>query len=439
MKCAVIIYDNLTAPCAEIRDNLHNLTEFQLFANSTYSLYDSLEITDTLKMIDEDYDWAVVIGVGNYFTSDIILKTVQHAIDNNSPLACQIFNKDGCYYFEPQYFALNLKEYKKIGEPNLEFKDEKYSFETLEIERSTDNFHEDYTPHWIKPASQNIVKYDLNQLQFGSLLIAEFIKQGHFITNIPLEIRKQKYYAYPNHNYFEIKKFINDKKYKPFTRSVQFFTNEIKKQIEDNQITFTPICKENYCNFISDEKLDCYVGICSGFKAAMLTSTENFSNDCEVILFENSNAAIDWQTFLLKAWDGNLEKLSKIVNLFKQRYPNYKNLESIDNFQNDIDALLKNNVMTSEEFIKNWQQYRKLSHKFVNLDVLDPDVAEEILKIIEDRTAYVYIGNSFYKDYLIFFETQQHIRNRTDKFKETFSNTNNLIVLDIEDRIFKFY
>jgi len=438
-KIAVILYDNLTTPCAEIRDNLHNLTEFQMFSNSTYPLYDSLEITNTLKIIDEDYEWAVVIGVGNYFTSDIVLKTVQHAIANNSPLACQIFHKDGCYYFEPQYFALNLKEYKKIGEPKLEFQGEKCSFETLEIERSLDNFHEDYTPHWIKPASQNTVKYDLNQLQFGALLIAEFIKQGHLITNIPLEIRKQKYYPYPNHNYFEIKKFINDTKYKPFTRSVQYFADEMKKKIEDNQITFAPICNENYSNFIAEEKLDYYVGICNGFKPAILTSTENFSDNCKVILFESNNAAINWHKFLLKAWDGNLEKLYKTISLFKQLYPNYKNLISIDNLQDSIDILLKNNDMNYTEFMESWQHYKKLSHQFINLDVLDTNMSAEILKLVKDYTAYVCIGNSFYKDYLVFFETNQNIRNKIDKLKKTLSNTDKLIILDIEDRIFKFY
>ena len=82
-KIAVILYDNLPDTCSPIRDNLRDLTHFKLRGRFLPEIYETQNLSDTLQQVSQgDFDWAVVIAVGNNLQDpSIIWQTVQYAMD----------------------------------------------------------------------------------------------------------------------------------------------------------------------------------------------------------------------------------------------------------------------------------------------------------------------------------------------------------------------
>ena len=101
MKIAAIHYTKLSVECNNIKQNLFDLTEFRMqgpLHNLEIILSDN--VSNTLNLISDNFDWAVIVATGNYFHQQkLIIDTVEHAITNNSPLACHIIEKGGYFLF----------------------------------------------------------------------------------------------------------------------------------------------------------------------------------------------------------------------------------------------------------------------------------------------------------------------------------------------------
>ena len=210
MKIAAIHYTKLPPQCNNIKQNLFDLTEFRMQGPlHDLSIHVSNNVTDTLNSLGDEFDWVVVVATGNYFhQQQLILDTVKHAVANNSPLICHIMHRGGYFYLHPQWFAINLKVWKSIGCPSFE-ESGASTFTTTKVERSVENFHDDYTPFWIKPGSEEC-SYTTEFGFYGTKAIRSFIEAGHTVINLPNSIRNQKFYSYPDSNHQLIEQIIND-------------------------------------------------------------------------------------------------------------------------------------------------------------------------------------------------------------------------------------
>ena len=426
-KIAVILYDNLPDTCSPIRDNLRDLTHFKLRGRFMPEIYETQNLSDTLQQVSQgDFDWAVVIAVGNNLQDpSIIWQTVQYAMDQGAPLSGHILDRGGYYHLHPQWFAMELSEYKLLNFPRFEEIPGPLTVTTLETQRSSDNMHDDYTPPWIMPKSDKIVEYTSDHGYFGIRVLSEFIKSGHKIVNVPVSIRQIKFYSYPEHNIEDIKKLIADPCYEPadprgpmwwFAKSV----TELKKNLQIGYYVLnTEILYFNQA--FHDMKFDSFIGVCSGIKPVCIVGQENFSADTCVYLFDISPAALSWQQFLFENWNGELEDFEWVYNQFAAANSHLKPIYFMnDSLWTNINRVLGSANISAMEFKRYWDKYKKMKVEFVQLDLLQDTSLNTIISWanISLGGTYIWTSNIFDMDYLSFFKTNRWAQEKIQNLEQ---------------------
>lgn len=420
---AVVLYDNLKPKCADIAQNLIDLTEFKLCGRYQFNLYQTKTLTEELKKLAEKgYDWVGVVAAGNFLQNQtLVIDTIEHAKLENAPMACHILDRGGYYHLHPQWFALDLRAWTAVGQPAFEEHAGPVTFTTRKTHRDSNNVHDDYTPWWVAPESEELVEYNSDYQYTGITVIAEFIRAGHKITNITTEIRQRKNYCYPDHTHDEIVKLIADKNYEPTDIPLWWFGHNLRQITKNLDTGYYVLNTETLVNpeLMKDQPLDCFVGVCGGLKPACVTGYSNFVENTRVYLFDISTAAIKWQQYLLANWDGDFDLFEATWRQFQSEHPDYGPIyHSHQSIDANIDWLLTNSGLTRDNFIATWTKYKGMAHTFIHLDLLADDATSRILEITNQSTlgSYLWTSNAFVMDYLMFFKTRQWALDRTASF-----------------------
>ena len=431
---AVVLYNNLKPHCADIAQNLIDLTEFKLCGQYQFNLYQTKTLTEELKkLVKQGYKWACVVAAGNFLQNQtLVINTIEHAKLENAPMACHILDRGGYYHLHPQWFALDLQAWTAVGQPAFEEQEGPITFVTRKTQRDVNNVHDDYTPWWLAPESEELVEYTSDRQYTGINVIAEFIRAGHRITNIPNEIRQRKNYCYPDHAHSEIVKLIADKNYEPTDVALWWFSHAIRQITKNLDTGYYVLNTEKLVNpaLMKDQPLDCFVGVCGGIKPACVAGNSNFVDNTRVYLFDISVAAIEWQKYLLAKWNGDFDMFESLWQQFQSENPGYSPLylshQSIDA---NIDWFLTNADLTRDNFMATWTKYKGMTHTFIHLDLMSDDAIDKILEITNQSTlgSYLWTSNAFVMDYLMFFKTRQWTHDKSDDF-----------VNDLRDKTTKF-
>jgi len=435
---AIVLYDNIKPHCADIAQNLIDLTDFKLRGQYQFNLSQTKDLTQELKnLANNGFAWAGVVAAGNLPESQtLITDTIDHAKSENSPLACHILDRGGYYHLHPQWFVLDLNAWTAVGQPAFEEQPGSITLTTRKTHRDTNNVHDDYTPWWVAPESEELVEYTSDYHYTGINVIAEFIRAAHSITNIPNEIRQRKNYCYPDHAHDEIVKLIADKNYESMDIPSWWFGHHLRNITKKLDIGYYVLNTETLINpaFMEDQPLDCFVGVCGGLKPACITGYSNFVDNTQVYLFDISAAAIEWQQYLLANWDGNFNVFESVWRQFQSEHSDYSPIyyshQSIDD---NIDWFLNNAMLTRDNFMETWAKYKGMTHTFIHLDLMDADATTKILEITNQSAlgSYLWTSNAFVMDYLMFFKTQAWATNKTQSFiNKLAANTMQPILLE---------
>ena len=420
---AVVVYDNLPPACESIRENLCDLTRFKFGGQYNLRTFETTEITKTLADLSSTYSWVVVASAGSTIREqNLVFETIEHAIKENSPLACHILERNGYFHFHPQWFALNLATYKQVGLPELEERPGSIVLKTKATQRSPDNVHDDYTPWWLH-SSDTLAEYKCDYLGFGVRLISQLIDAGYSITNIPQTVRQRKNFCYPEHNAEGIAQIINDPSFVPSDSKSPLFwfhheVSEMKRSLEIGYYVLNTEPLNNEQQF-RGRKFDCFAGVASGLKPACIVGQENFADNSEVILFDISPAAIKWQQYLLNTWDGDLSSLEPLLKQFQQENPDlrpiYYQHQSWDEIVTWFFSLTD---LDPEEFKRRWNRYRKMNVKFININFLYDQ--QPIIDAVDrsKQGAYLWTSNLFNMDYLSFYKTIKWTNRTLETFTE---------------------
>jgi hypothetical protein len=264
---AIVLFDNIKPHCADIAQNLIDLTDFKLRGQYQFNLFQTKDLTQELKKLaNNGFAWAGVVAAGNFLQSQtLITDTIDHAKSENSPLACHILDRGGYYHLHPQWFALDLKAWTAVGQPAFEEQPGSITLTTRKTRRDTNNVHDDYTPWWVAPESDQLVEYTSDYHYTGINVIAEFIRAGHSITNIPNKIRQRKNYCYPDHAHGEIVKFIADKNYEPKDVALWWFSQAVRQLTKNLDTGYYVLNTETLVDpaLMKNQPLDCFVAYVS--------------------------------------------------------------------------------------------------------------------------------------------------------------------------------
>jgi hypothetical protein len=432
---AIVVYDYLGPEFDDIRANLTDLVLFKTQgARINCPVFQTTSITNTIKEVyKQGFTWAVVVAVGTWVTqSQDILNTVKHMEETDASLAGHILSKGGYYYFHPQWFGINLRVWNKIGCPAFETRGGVQTYNGLEILRSSENVHDDYTPLWLK-AGTDQKTYITDSGYFGSRVISELINNNYSVVNIPDSIRDQKKYAYPEFNHDNIVKILNDPTYEPGTTGGEGGLWWFNKAISEAKtkylnVGYYALNTESFANNrdLSATSLDCFIGVCGGLKPSVIAGADNFVDNSTVYFIDVSRAALDWQQYLVEKRDGDFSKFESIFHLFQLKNPDYvrTGYDHTVPLEDDINWFLQSCKLTREEFYQRWQKYKKYKFNYVKLNLLESTSAYQILEYTQSSQlgTYIWTSNSFYMDYLMFYKTKKGAEAIQQEFIDTLAS-----------------
>lgn len=440
MQIELVFYDEISNDVPEqhrtiLRQRLYDLLEYQTI---------SLKVTSTNNLEsfikNSNSEYVLVLALGTHLGGlGAIRELLDYAITEKTPLVAHILHQQNLFQLHPQCFLIKPAVYRKLGCPPIRpIKAEKRLL-LMSPKRSKENFHDTYTPHWIAPSRDYEMKTVPGHF-FGTYLLEELLKAGYTIKNIPESIRHKKRYCYPNENWEEIIQCLNDMDYLPKNHNVESFIEKLKTSyLEVYENGFYPVNTEdifpvNYNNRPFNIKYNFFAGVCGGVKPAIITGDNNFQPGTQVVLFDSSTAAIEWQKYLIENWDGDFDTLETVLTSFTSKHPEYRSI--IDPYARFTDKLafrLDAAKIDKDELKKRWQRFLEHEISFMKLDLLDTSSLMPLLNNLNDpkTKAYIWFSNSFHMDWQMFYLGYKHMEN---KLKETFGfirdNTSSRIAVE---------
>ncbi|MBY0384958.1 aspartyl/asparaginyl beta-hydroxylase domain-containing protein, partial [bacterium] len=146
-----------------------------------------------LSKLQDKADYVVLVKAGTFIDSPLEIE--KEILARKPDFFAHILNYQNEYPFlHDQFVVVSTKKWRELGRPSFT---ENLGTENrfADYEASVENFHDDYTPHFLKPTGKVIKGIS----RFGSRLISDVLASGDNFLNVPQEIRVQKLYMYPHH------------------------------------------------------------------------------------------------------------------------------------------------------------------------------------------------------------------------------------------------
>ena len=384
---AIVDYPNeATDVYVSTLKNCTNIT-LNLLESSTVLEIDEDSLYPTLLKLNKfGYKYAVLWAEGSWPTDDID-KCIEESFDSNNDwlVAGYILNfKNRGPKFHVQWVIVNLEEFKKI------FWLSKSDILKKKFTVSEENFHDDYTPHWIKPANGNDGIIKARNI-FDKLLWLS-LKEGYTVLNIDYDIRSRKVCVYPEDDVEWTQTYANKKFWTLLSdeQRDEFFY-QLKTKYPDKKPLFEFLNLQNEMVYITntetvpdDRNDNIEVLVCP---ASGLSQFKHISNNLntmqQVIWTDFSNTQMNWLKNLIFNWDGKN---------FKEFYKNNKpanvsiiyDEEKVDDFFNSFE--------TQQNWLETWNKIKTLDHKFLVIDLINKynDVVDTI---DANKTVFLQVSN----------------------------------------------
>lgn len=370
-------------------DEIHEILQESLIRGYDYCVIQSAGCT--LKSFNFDREIRDFIKENKFGVAGHILSWPEHWIE-----------------LHPQFFIVNLFAWKEVGCPEFgEWVSEKQLLPV--IERSVENFHDDYTPLWVKYSGKDELQSNAGQ---GWKLLKSMFLGGWPVITLSEKLRVNKFYYYPEH---ETEKFES---------SIKTLTPYEGQNWNQNKIlTDTLSVKDQIWLFNSETmsisnpgKFDLIVNTASGFKLFDIFKHEKLNEGGKIIVYDFNVKSLQWYKHL-HDWQGDnlvecIRKFPKKNNFVWLGKNEYKYSED-DSFVNSLKLLMRH-FGGVKNFIKYWETFKKTSVKFVSVDLYkDPEKFANIF--VAKGRKFVNLSNIFSTDATTFL--YGHIEVQTSQQK----------------------
>jgi len=356
---------------------------------------------------EKDYELLVVMKNGTFINSSFFFKNVQKMIDNNIALMGHVLDfKERYYFIHEQCFFLNLKAWKLSGSP------EYYSdnIDVTKVQRSVTNFHDDYTPHWVK---KDDGLADVNKVLPGGYMMSELLKADYNASPFT-EVRELKWFTYHGDTMKCLMKSLslNAKEYHH-----GFFSTETET-IDEVKLNDT---------------IDTLISISSAFHPFKVIQKSGI-NPKNILMYDISSEAIQIYKRILMGWNGKdyVELLNTsdfnyrtghTEELANKSFDEMKSMCDWEPFFDDVCSknidFLRGNLLT-ETF------HKKFIH-YVNKDEVALFHVSNIFSY-EAETYYYDIFQRFFSFYNLFLQMKKNSKKTV--FKGSIFNLKNYISTD---------
>lgn len=412
-------------------EKLTNLTDFWVF-NSKLDLRKYDIHMDVLYFKNEDellrfsvsggYDFAIGNWIGHLLRPakndkfHVIRDTIELCKNSDGLVGHIISYDDKIPYFYKEYWCIDVKKYIDFGEPKWESDGYFPNFE-----RSVENFHDNYTPFYLKP-KEGISKNRF-QIKWGTGLIECWLENGLHVINFPKEIRELKHHLYPeNHevlkDYFDSKVTVNELE-QPLQK--QYFTsvdyNSAKSSIflfNTDTLDFTP----------PKVTIDNLICVCAAFRPYLILDRSIFHDQTKVKFIDYSEISLQFKKWLFENWNGvdvfdavtNFEKeIGKPMNWNKPFHESYQ--ESHNKVMMEFGGV--------DSWLNFWNKYKTLNHEFHLIDLVED--FDKLENLVEEGQNYIYFSNSYNTEAGLIKWGKTTLKNSLRKLLDLSIKTNSII------------
>lgn len=290
-----------------------------------------------------------------------------------------------------QFFIVNLKAWNEVGKPDFGMWE--YDPKLLPVlERSEENFHDDYTPLWIKATGKHAMQPRAGQ---GWKLTSAMFDGGYEVVTLPEKIRFNKFYTYPEadtDNYLERIKTLTVDKSKNWNQN-KWITDSIT--VKDQIWLFN---SENL-HIDNNGTYDIVVSPASGFKIFDFFRVPRLTSNAKIIIYDFNPKSIAWYKHF-HTWHN--ENLLECINAFPDKN-NFTWLGQTNSTFEENSAFTKlfreniNHTGGEEKFKEFWRMFKNSNVEFHELDLYkEPEGLAKLL--VGPGKKFVNLTNIFSTD-----------------------------------------
>ena len=324
------------------------------------------EIHEILKeSLVRGYEYCVIQSAGCTLRSFNFDREIKTFIEkNNFGVAGHILSRPGEWLeLHPQFFIVNILAWKEVGCP--EFGDW-YPEEQLlpVVERSVENFHDDYTPLWVKYSGKEELQPNSGQ---GWKLLKSMLLGGWPTITLSEQLRFNKLYYYPE---YETEKFENS--IKTLTTYEGQNWNQCKilsdiKGVKDQIWLFN----SETMHISNEGSFDLVANTASGFKLFDIFKNQKLNENGEIIVYDFNPKSLRWYKHL-HGWKN--DNIIDCIRSFPEKdYFTWTGKTSNKYVEDDSFLRLCNKLMHHfggmKKFVQYWRLFKKTPTKFVIADL----------------------------------------------------------------------
>jgi len=437
INLSICIFPSDTLHNEELSKRMVEFTKFYSYrineiSNKTIDVFESESIYGALEENYEKYDHILFMAAGvRIFDSSIIFDIKNEILKNPNYMAAgHILEwKELWYELHHQFVLVNTKNWVKAGKP--EYGGWEYEEDDLVvIERSVENFHDDYTPLWIKNTGQ--IKKQYHQKQ-GWKFINESLKNGFDIINWNETIRNKRTYYYPESNsdrFLEcLKTQIVDITLNTNQVKLLQIPNSIKNQIwllnsEDMNLTY------GYKN----NKFDTIAVPAGGFKFLDSLKSNHLKEGGKLIIYDFNEKSLEWIDLIYKS---NIRDIKGLINQFSDN--NFFHFLGMGQKVFGIDGKFTNNFLLSLNrtfdyfggenlFYEFLDKFRTLDVELLHIDLIQNP--KSLLDKVDGQKNYISISNIYCTDFTNSFIGLSKIQEKYNEFMYNLPNNTVLVGFD---------
>jgi hypothetical protein len=405
INLAICIYPSEGCSHKLLLDKMMDYTLFYAYRIKELSTnLDILHANSIDQGLEENSDYSHILFMASgarIYDSSIIFDIEKEVLDNPSYLAAaHILDwKENWYELHQQFVLVNVKHWKHIGCPK--FGDRTPGTDNLVVlARSEINYHDDYTPLWIKDTRQRRLQYHSKP---GWNFIDQALKNNLKIINWNQTIRNKRTYYYPESQPKEFYSALLDK---DPTRVTNFNQQRLIKELITGVTDQIWVVNSENMNILNNEQQYEVVALpASGFKYLDIFKSNALVLNGEIVIYDYNTRSLDWIKHIYTSTETDIEQLirtfpdKKHLIWFGHDNPSIIDKNKIDNnflssFQITVDY-----YGGQAKFLQYLAEFRSSNVTFVQTDLYNNPY--NLITRLDIKKSLVHISNIFATDYMI--------------------------------------
>lgn len=280
-----------------------------------YTVLQGLDADELLKAAAKRFNHAVVFSTGTEFINGInFFEEIKKLIETDYFVAGHILNRgDAGWELHHQCFTINLKKYVKYGSPEIGKQYLGATHISIEPIYSTENYHDEYTPVWIKKG--HLEKTYNHKCNGWNILDVAFLNNEPVIVyNESLRNNKKHYYPENQIEFLKHSDWIYQRE--SFCSTTMIHENNTEwtnKELSNIEQVFSPASGMWWKSYISK---DCHVILYDYNDKALNYWKEQTKNIKNIKFdFKKINLLTD-DTNILDEFDNSKNTLINLSNIF---------------------------------------------------------------------------------------------------------------------------